>query len=623
MNMPRDTTGSGATNEEGLCWYFPSTNHGENHGFADSLLEYFQGDHERYIAREAIQNSVDAQLDPNVPVTVVFEKYSIPATEMPGHAQLLDTVQRCLSFVSGQDKAENFFKSAISLLKGDSFDVLKISDFNTRGLTGGDDEVNGNWYRLVRAAGTSSPKGVAGGSFGIGKGAPFAASAIRTVFYSSVNDKDEIVCQGKSRLVSHHDKQNDVRQGIGFFGVDGYKAIRNATMVPTLFNREERGTDIFIMGYRSGNDWQQKLIKSVLDNFWYAIYGGGLVVVVKDSTELVISKENLEECLLDYGTQDALHYYETVVKPTQFFEKDLKNLGRVELYVRKDDAFSSRVMMARKPKMLVQEKGYRALREPYAGVFVCEDDRGNTLLRDLEPPAHDKWDPARADNGQTIMRELDTFVKLSLKSMAESITSEPQDIPGLSAYLPDSDERDYLPSAHGDDLEESGTSSDKESGREIGKESSGSAPVEKVTRKGFVTNKQAGGVVVDHPTSGGSGTGRRSGGVNPGDVKGNRINTMLISFRSFVQRTEDGYEYHFAITGKENCSGSLRIVAVGDDGNYPVAIESVLNADTGQPCEVSDSSITGLDIQEGKTSRFIVRLSHGRKYALGIESYES
>src|SRR3989344_4055639 len=143
-----------------LRWFFPSTDHGENDGFADSLLEYFQGDHEKYIAREAIQNAVDARLDYSKPVSVVFEKLSIPTSSFPGRAELLDRLHRCLAFVKSQEKAEQFFKSAIALLEGKNIQVLKISDFNTKGLSGSDDEVAGNWYRLVKAAGTSSPKGV-------------------------------------------------------------------------------------------------------------------------------------------------------------------------------------------------------------------------------------------------------------------------------------------------------------------------------------------------------------------------------------------------------------------------------------------------------------------------------
>lgn len=606
-----------------LRWFFPSTDHGENYGFSDSLLEYFQGDHEKYIAREAIQNAVDVRLDSEAPVSVVFEKYAIPASELPGHAELLDKLHRCLTFVKGQPKAEEFFKSAIALLKGKEIPVLKISDFNTKGLTGGDDQVDGNWYRLVRAAGTSNFKGVGGGSFGIGKGAPIAASSLRTVFYSSINDKDELVCQGKARLVSHHDEKHDVRQGVGFYGVEGYRAMRDQSLIPDIFKRKERGTDIYVIGYKSGPDWQQKLVKSVLHNFWLSILHGSLEVTVRDGSELVITQANLRECLEEYDAQDARYYYEAATKATHTFEQDLKHLGKVALFVRKDDSYPGRVMMARKPRMLVQEKGYRVLREPYAGVFICENDKGNEILRDLEPPAHDKWDYARADNGMVVLRELDNFIKQSLKTMAESTTSEPEDIPGLSSYLPDSDDRDYMPSNAGDALEETGTASAQESGREVGADKdSEDAGVETVLRKSIVTNKQPGPVKPTPPQGPGKGPRGRATGPDDGSKEGARINTAAISFRSFMQSGKKGIEYHFAITAKDDCEGAIRIVAVGDDGSYPVDLAAVTDAKTGKGYEVGDSMIKGLKIEDGKTVKLVVRLASDRKYALGIETYE-
>ena len=606
-----------------LCWYFPSTDHGENDGFADSLLEYFQGDHEKYIARETIQNAVDARLDYDKPVSVVFERLSIPASSLPGHGEFLNRLNRCFAFIKGQEKAEQFFKSAIAIVKGGKLPLLRISDFNTVGLSGADDDVDGNWYRLVKAAGTSSPKGVAGGSFGIGKGAPIAASTLRTVFYSSVNDKGEAVFQGKARLVSHHDEDRDVRQGVGFFGVSGYKAVRNADIVPKLFKRSERGTDILITGYKSGEDWQRKLIKSVLHNFWLSILHGDLEVTVKNGSEKTITKENLRDCLEEYDAEDAKFFFEAVSNWTQKFEQDLKYLGKVSLFVRKQENYPGKVMMARKPKMLVWEKPYRVLREPYAGVFICNNDKGNDLLRDLEPPAHDKWDRDRAVNGWAAMKELDDFIKQSLKSMGEAITSEPQDIPGLDRYLPDSEDRDYMPQHGPDPIDPSELFGEEESGREVGAEKEpADAEIETVIRKGIVTNKSAGTVKPTPPKGPGEGPHGRPTGEEGGEKEGARIKTSSISFRSFVQKSKGGFEYHFVITGRDDCEGAIRLVAVGDDGNYPVDIKSATDMASGKKHKIGDSMIMDLSVKNGKSLKLTVQLASKKKYALGIENYE-
>lgn len=612
------------TNINQLQWFFPTTDHGENDGFSDSLLEYFQGDHEKYIAREVIQNAVDARDDYNVPVSVVFERITIPVSSLPGHLEFLDRLKRCLEFVKDQEKAENFFRTAIELMQGENLPVLKISDFNTKGLFGGDNEIGGNWYRLVRAAGTSSLKGVGGGSFGIGKGAPIAASALRTVFYSSINDKDELVCQGKSRLVSHHDDKMDVRQGVGFYGVDGYLAIRDEKLIPELFKRTERGTDIFVMGYKSADDWERKLIKSVLHNCWLAIYRGDLEVTLRDRTELIITKQNLRQLLEEYDAQDAKFFYEAVADDhSSVFEEELRYLGKVTLYVRKGDSYPGKVMMVRKSKMLVREKPYHVLREPYVGVFICENDKGNLLLRELEPPAHDNWDHARAKNGPVVLRELDKFVRQSLKTMASSLTSEPQDIPGLSSYLPDSDDRDYLPSNFGDAFEETDLSTSVESGREVGLEKNfPDAGTSSIIRKSFVTNIQQSLIKKTHHKVPGKGTGGDPTGIEGEGKEGVRIKTSSIVFRSFVQRLDNKLEYYFAITGREDCEGAIRIVAVGDDSSYPVEIESAVDVKSMKHFETGNSTIKGLKIENGKTVKLVVRLTSDKKYALGIETYE-
>ncbi|TAN57235.1 hypothetical protein EPN15_04965 [Patescibacteria group bacterium] len=607
-----------------LWWHFPSADHGEDDGFSDPLLEYFQGDHEKYVARETIQNAIDVRLEYQKPVSVVFERFSIPVSALPGQKEFLDKLNRCLAFIKGQEKAERFYKTAIDLAKSNELSVLRISDFNTLGLSGADDDVAGNWYRLVRATGTSSPKGAGGGTFGIGKGAPFAASALRTVFYSSVNDKGEAVFQGKARLLSHHDENRDIRKGVGFFGVKGYQAVRDADLIPDLFKRLDRGTDIFIIGYKSGEDWQKKLIKSILHNFWLAILHGDLEVTVRDGSEKTITKENLKECLEEYNAEDAKFFFEAVTNWTQKFEEpNLKHLGKVFLFVRKQENYPGKIMMARKPKMMVYEKRCRVLREPYAGVFICENDRGNALLSNLEPPAHDEWDRNRFANGWAAMHELEDFIKKSLKSMGETITSEPQDIPGLDRYLPDSEDRDYLSQQGPELIDQSESFGEEESGREVGAEKEpAEAEIETVIRKGVVTNKFSDTVKPAPPEGFGKGSRGRATGQEGGEKEGVRIKTSSISFRSFIQKSKGGFEYHFVITGRDDCDGAVRLVAVGDDGNYPVDIESATDIASGKNYDVGDSMIKDLSVKNGKSLKLAVRLASKKKYSLGIENYE-
>src|SRR3989344_1176640 len=215
-----------------MRWHFPKLDHGEAEGYNDPLLQYFEGDYAANVAREVIQNSVDARTEQETPVLVVFERIDMPAKSIPGLGELEQRLAVCLKKAKKEkrQKAEEHFEKALKAIRGKSISVLKASDFNTTGLTGGDNDPNGKWHKLVKAVGDNEMTGAGGGSFGIGKGAPFAASLLRTVYYSTLNEQGQSIFQGKTRLLSHEWKGEDCR-GVGFFGVEGYKSARDDKLI--------------------------------------------------------------------------------------------------------------------------------------------------------------------------------------------------------------------------------------------------------------------------------------------------------------------------------------------------------------------------------------------------------
>jgi hypothetical protein len=67
------------------------------------------------------------------------------------------------------------------------------SDFNTMGLRGSRTrELDSPWEALTGADGVSANKSsTSGGSYGIGKNAPFACSALSMVFYNTYAEDNE------------------------------------------------------------------------------------------------------------------------------------------------------------------------------------------------------------------------------------------------------------------------------------------------------------------------------------------------------------------------------------------------------------------------------------------------
>jgi hypothetical protein len=78
-----------------ICWKFPNTGGGESHGFADPQLEYFRGNNVDFLAREVLQNSIDAQSASNSPVTVKFKRYELATNLIPDLERFKQIVKAC------------------------------------------------------------------------------------------------------------------------------------------------------------------------------------------------------------------------------------------------------------------------------------------------------------------------------------------------------------------------------------------------------------------------------------------------------------------------------------------------------------------------------------------------
>ena len=193
---------------ENLKWFFEE---GTPDGFNDGGIAEFTSTKYDGLAREILQNSIDAKIENDEPVKVVFEQVEYDMSLFPDYDGLMDTVNKCIDFI--KDDIGNKSIKKLQLIKSylefckqrNSFIVLKVSDYNTSGLSGADKKFGTTWSNLVRISGNSNKKVGSGGSFGIGKYAPFVFSHIRSIIYST---KDETWhCHGwnKSHLadVSH------------------------------------------------------------------------------------------------------------------------------------------------------------------------------------------------------------------------------------------------------------------------------------------------------------------------------------------------------------------------------------------------------------------------------------
>lgn len=426
-------------------WRFPSNDYGENKGINDSGVAMFRGTPLRSLAREICQNSLDAATGNKT--IVHFNVFNIKTDNIPGKTVLEDTFNRCLSFWGSQKAkaTKTFFTAALDCIKSEECSVLRISDFNTTGLTGSREEINTDWTNLTKSSGASDKKGTAGGSYGIGKFAPFACSNLSTVFYSTYDIHEERASQGVARLVTFTRPDGQNTQGTGYFGEERNTPIYEEMHLDPAFARKtgQYGTDIFIAGYKyGGEDWQRDIIVSLLDGFIGAFWNEKLEVAVGS---IVINKENLGDIIDEYRddlTGYAEKYYDVLTsEETVWKTENFLGMGEVKLglLLGVSDA-PNRIAMIRQTGMKIMDKDRLPGHVPLMGIMFINGQEINERLRVIENPEHTKWEPDRSSNpiaAKQLLKAINDYIKEQIEELINSGSDESIDAIGVGAYLPD------------------------------------------------------------------------------------------------------------------------------------------------------------------------------------------
>ena len=427
-----------------IGWNFPLNNYGQITGISEAGIETFKGTPFKSLAREICQNSLDAVKEKSIPVRVEFKKIQIESSKIPDKESLGNAFKKCSMFWEGQNdkKAKQFFDNAYAKINSDYVEILRISDFNTTGLDGSDKEFNSNWSNLVKGTGVSDKGGSAGGSFGIGKSAPFACSEFRSILYSTLDINGLKASQGVARLVSFREEE-DITQGIGFYG---YKkkntSLEHMSDLDEGFNRSESGTDIYVLGFKHDENWKSEIVVAILEGFIVAIWKGILEVTIDD---IVISKETLQDIFTKYNDllndTNTKDYYEVLTSPkTEVIKYDFDGLGEVQLHILLKNEFCRKVHISRKSGMKIFEKGNISSYIQFAGVLILEGEEVNKFFRPMETPQQDKWEEERHQNpkfARAKKKELFKFIKDSVIELGDNNSDGELDVEGLGDYLAD------------------------------------------------------------------------------------------------------------------------------------------------------------------------------------------
>lgn len=187
---------------------------------------------------------------------------------------------------------------------------------------------------------------------------------------------------------------------------------------------------------------------------------GELEVELLEQDKLILrmTSKNLEQSLLKFFNPETYEPETNVLpdgNPYEFYKcfkegKCITNenfplLNKVRFYYKELDNKDTNCVAYLRNDMVVYTQPVRGFGSiGYCGVFLCDDKRGNEILRAMEPPTHDKFAPdplhgriegVTVQDGKNILDNIKGFVKQALQEIMDQYTKPAEDIKWLDDLL--------------------------------------------------------------------------------------------------------------------------------------------------------------------------------------------
>ena len=431
------------TESSNATWQFAPTGDGVIYGYNNAGTEHFKQDPIGKLVRETIQNSLDAHEDGLPSVVVDIYECDITA-EHVGATSLRPHLEQALArtATTGQIDGQKDYRMALSMVNQETIPCLAIIDSNTTGLHGR------KWDSLIYEEGTPEKDGPGspGGSFGIGKNAPYNVAALHAVIYCTRYTKGRQgrveKMTGRAQLVSHlspHD--GTMLQHIGFYAAHGNKPIAGPD-IPAPFRLKEAGTGLWVVGFNPERaNWQNAAIRAAIDSFFYALHNRNLIVNVKQrgaDKPVVICHDTIDALLEQRkGSQRTAHYYRAVRKEPNRTTEPAGFIGPLDVYINTEKNAPRRVAYVNRRGMLITDTRERRRSNPfhpgggqggwpdYAAVVTAREDATDRYMRRMENPAHDLITTERLpDEEQEEARKFLNDVSVQIRDIIEKAIRE-------------------------------------------------------------------------------------------------------------------------------------------------------------------------------------------------------
>jgi hypothetical protein len=600
------------------------------------------------VTRELIQNSIDAR-DPNAkgPVHVEFDLQEMPITAIPDHENLgrhIDAAAHDMNVDKNNKRLSNILRT----FESGTIPVLRVGDYNTTGLTGGESlkDLGSPLGALTRGSGISTGKIEAGGSFGVGKSAGLAASSLRTELWTTRTLKgDESILAGLSILATHYnpdhrENPDDRCMADGHFTLknktDDFQYYRARSIKIGQFDpRVMPGTDTYILGYLDATDTNLEHIRqAVVDNFMAAIYWGELTVSIGQWT---LNQDTIKnECRRN---QQELAFL-NALQETPIVE-NIPDLGEVKLYVNIDDTLDRNLFTncMRKPHMKVFNLRQNQMPAKYAAIFECSDSKGNEVLRQMEDVTHTQWNKNKNPQSTKIMRQIRHFINTHIHDKIKAQEGNVQEltIKGLNSILPNEFDQsetnisqnkavDHGPDKHhGENNKESSHQHGEEEDAKVVPQSTSPAIPVAIRNPGL----NDGGNDVSSTGKKNGGDGKRNGhstGLPGHGTEGEGASEILnpkITMRSYYDKRKNSYILILRGFDEQPISGNLKLTALLDgqeEVHYELPLVSARDISEGKELNIAGNMITNIMIKAKTPKRLLVNINSNEPLALAVST---
>jgi len=382
---------------------------------------------EHVLAREAIQNSVDAGIE-GEKVRVCFKHVLLSGAAKAAFVDAAGLGDMTTRVAHLELASPNCF-AAIDRPRT-PLSLLYVEDHNAEGLSGDPHEKGSNFYRLLLSLGDRSKsrtsKGT-GGSYGFGKSVYSSSSAIQTIFaytrFLGDDDEEHTRIFGCAYFASHEHRGKNY-SGRAWLGTKRHEDKAGRLVIDPFEGKAadklaeklrfdlrvegDRGTTILIVDATVS---LSDIVVGVEDWWWPRLMAGMLDVEVYDpSGALSVPRPKKNEQLKPFI--EAFDIARGMASPKQGSQalRPLNRLGETILgtcgfvvaplndqgnpIVRADRC--NTIALIRAPLMVVAYKACSESAPVVVGAFLASDEI-DVVLKKSEPPAHDRWDPDSAN----------------------------------------------------------------------------------------------------------------------------------------------------------------------------------------------------------------------------------